>query len=149
MNVTDMQHTRGVTLVELMVVVLVLAILGSIAVPSYRNYMLRAQRTDATAQLLRVRTAQEKFFLQNNTYTADFGPAGLNMTPAAGANMPSEHGHYTITIAINVAGRPVPNFNVTAAPIAGQTADTPCANFSMNELGQRGSGPGPITTCWK
>ena len=59
---------RGVTLIELMIVVVVLAILGSISVSTYRRYMLRANRTDATTMLLRIQVAQEKFFLQNNGY---------------------------------------------------------------------------------
>jgi len=145
-----MKHrARGVTLMELMVVVAVLSIIASIAVPSYRSYLRRAQRSDATAELLRVRTAQEKFFLQNIAYTGDFGPAGLNMTPAASATRASEHGFYTITVAVNVAGRPVPNFDVSAAATGGQLDDTACQTFTINEVGVRGSSPNGITTCWK
>jgi type IV pilus assembly protein PilE len=73
-------RNRGVTLVELLMVIVIIAILSSIAVPTYRSYVLRAQRTEATATLLRVQAAQEKFFAQNNIYAADLAaapPAGL------------------------------------------------------------------------
>jgi type IV pilus assembly protein PilE len=148
-----MAREQGVTLIELMVVVVVVAVLASIAVPSYRSYMLRAQRSDARAELLRVRTAQEKFFLQNNSYTGDFGPAGLNMIAAAGATMPSEHGSYTIAVAADVAGRPAPNFDVTATAIVGQLEDAVCRTFSTNELGQVTStdsgGADSSGQCWR
>jgi len=59
---------RGVTLVELLTVVAVLAILSTIAVTAYRSHVVRTNRTDATATLLRVQVAQEKYFLQHNVY---------------------------------------------------------------------------------
>src|SRR5205823_3769710 len=60
---------RGMTLIELMVVVAIVAILASLAVGSYRRYVLRANRTDATSALLRIQVGEEKYFLQNNAYT--------------------------------------------------------------------------------
>lgn len=137
-----MNRARGVTLIELMVVVVVLAIIASIAVPSYRNYVIRAQRSDATAALLRARTAQEKFFLQNNTYMtdADFAALGLDV---------SEHGFYGID---RVDGaNPVLQYVLTATPTAGgpQAGDTTCASFTMNELGERDSDPSAPNVCWK
>jgi len=59
---------RGMTLMEIIVVVVIVGLLAAIAVPSYRQYVIRTQRTDATVALLRLATAQEKFYLQNNTY---------------------------------------------------------------------------------
>ena len=88
-----MRTRQGFSLIELMIVVLVIAIIASIAVPSYRSYVLRAQRTDATSALLRVRSTQEKFFLQNQRYMT---PAEL----AALALNASEHGYYTIASAV-------------------------------------------------
>ncbi len=65
------RHHRGVTLVELLIVIVIIAILGLIAVPSYRQYSMRAQRTEAKTALLRLAANQERFYLQNNTYTND------------------------------------------------------------------------------
>src|SRR5687767_6796375 len=80
---------RGITLIELMIVVVIVAILAGIAIPNYRAYTLRAQRTDATSALLRVGSAQEKFYLQNNTYTSNLTLLGIAGT---------ERGYYTLSI---------------------------------------------------
>jgi len=82
----------GVTLLELMTVVMVIGILAIIAVPSYRQYSMRAQRTDAKTALLRLATNQERFYLANRRYggTADLVALGFN--PAT-----SEKGAYAIS----------------------------------------------------
>ena len=46
------------TLIELMIVVAIVAILAAVALPAYRGYVLRSNRTEATATLLRVQAAQ-------------------------------------------------------------------------------------------
>ena len=46
--------TDGVTLIELMIVIVILGILASVAFPAYRNYAIRADRTEATSALLRI-----------------------------------------------------------------------------------------------
>lgn len=143
----------GITLIELMIVVVVVSILAAIAVPSYRNYVLRAQRSDATAALLRVSAAQEKFYLRNNTYTTDVTAAGLNLAPAA--PLTSEHGWYTIGVAAGPSGDLTRDFTATAAVVAGgaQATDSRCASFSINERGVRAaltSGNQDSTEeCWR
>jgi type IV pilus assembly protein PilE len=147
MRTTARRATRGVTLIELMVVVTVLAILTSIAVPSYRSYMLRAQRADAKAELLRVRTAQERFFLQNNRYATqdefdNLPPGGLGFSGT------SEHGHFLVDLSIAT-----PNtFTVRARATQGQTKDGPCQTFTIDQGGVRAStnSSGQVTTnlCW-
>ncbi len=52
---------RGMTLIELMVVVAIVAILSTLAVASYRRYVLRANRTDATSALLRIQVAEDVY----------------------------------------------------------------------------------------
>jgi len=148
-----MRFRRGFTLVELMIVVLVIAIIASIAVPSYRSYVIRAQRSDATTALLKIRTAQEKFFLQNTAYTAEFGPAGLRMMPAATTTLTTENGYYTVrmTIPDPTPGATPQSFLITATPVAGgpQASDAKCTSFTLNSDGTRTSSPNPIATCWK
>jgi type IV pilus assembly protein PilE len=141
------KYQRGVTLLELMTVVVIIGIIASIAVPSYRNYVLRAQRSDATGALLRVAAAQEKFYLQNNTYgtTAQLTALGV---------IDTEHGWYTVTISNPSAT----GFTATAtAPSASpQYVDSGCRTFTIDQSGQRGAGDSGGTTnstitakCWR
>src|SRR5207237_9689405 len=134
------QHRmRGVTLIELMVVLAIVAILSTLAVGSYRRYVLRANRTDATSALLRIQVAEEKFFLQNNVYTIDLSAAGLNVAS------PTPNGFYNLA----VVGAPIAtSFQATATATGAQTADTSCATLTINDQGQRNSAPS-TTECWR
>ena len=131
---------RGMTLIELMVVVAIVAILASLAVGSYRRYVLRANRTDATSALLRIQVAEEKFFLQNNAYTTDLSAAGL------GIPSPTSHGFYNLV----VAGAPAiaTSFKATATATGTQTQDTSCLTLTIDDQGLRNSAPS-TTDCWR
>ncbi len=134
---------QGVTLLELMVVVVVIAILGMTALPSYRQYSMRAQRTEAKAALLQLATAQERFYLQNNTYTNNF--AALNLTGM------SENNVYTL--AIPLANAQTYQANAVPTPGGGlngkdMNADVECAQFGINAQGLRTAAPDPNTACW-
>lgn len=134
---------RGVTLIELMVVVVIVGILASIAVPSYRNYVIRTQRTDAMSALLRVQAAQEKFYLQNNTYASN---ALLDDAPPAGLGISgTENGWYALAITSADLSR---TYTVTATPVSGgpQASDSHCASFSITSTGAKSA---TNTDCWR
>jgi type IV pilus assembly protein PilE len=142
-HLTTRFRMHGVTLIELMIVIVIVGILASIAVPSYRNYVVRAQRTDAMSALLRVAAAQEKFYLQNNTYAdddalADDPPAGLGISA-------TENGWYDLAITSADLTR---EFTVTATPVAGgaQATDAHCASFSLTSAGAKSA---TNTDCWR
>ena len=140
-------HSQGVTLIELIIVMIVVGTLVAIAVPSYRQYVLRTHRTEAKSALMNLAAAQEKFYLQRNRYATndeldDAPPDGLGLTAT------TENGWYTIAIAdgANAAG-----FSATATATGSQTADGDCATFTINQLGQKTatkSGGGASTACW-
>ncbi len=76
---------RGVTLMELMMVIVILGILVSVGLPNYREFVARAKRAEAKAALLQVATRQESVYLHNNEYTTDmqrlgFANSGCNIT---------------------------------------------------------------------
>lgn len=58
----------GFTLIELMVVVVIVAILASIAIPAYGDYVTRGRIPDATANLANKRAQLELFYDNNHTY---------------------------------------------------------------------------------
>jgi type IV pilus assembly protein PilE len=138
---------RGMTLVELLTVVVVVAILSTIAVNTYRNFMLRANRTDGTATLLRIQVAQEKFFLQNSRYATGAElttapPAGLGIGLGSGNLSPK--GYYTMALTAPDAT----HYTATATATGGQTQDkAACQTFTLNEQGTRT--PDDSSGCWK
>jgi len=88
---------KGFTLVELMITVAILAVLATIAIPAYQNYINRAKQSDAIIGLKAAQMAQEQFFSENNRYasTIDILP-GFNDTGAADNKFVK--GDYTLTV---------------------------------------------------
>ena len=137
---------RGVTLIELMVVIMVLAILASIAVPSYRRFLLRSQRTEAMRALMQAQTAQEKFFLQNNMYSDDL--TGAPDAGGLGLLATTDTGKYDLALVATAA-----TFTVTATAKDGQRQDEDCLEFSINQAGTRTAedegGTATTAACWR
>ena len=88
---------RGFTLIELLIAVVVIAILASIAYPSYEDYVRRGALTDATTILADVRVKMEKYYQDNSSYGPGGGACGFanpattkyfsfSCAPAAGAS---------------------------------------------------------------
>jgi len=140
----------GVTLVEMLVVVVMIGILMSIAVPSYRDYMIKANRADAKAALLKVASAQEKNYLQHHTYTTKLKGDNSQAPGALNVEAISSYEHYTIAISEADAT----GFIVTATAREGQTQDKDCPVFAMDEAGRKFGGKLPISDdtnepeCW-
>jgi len=59
---------RGFTLIEILVAVTIIGILVAIALPNYRDYVLRGKITEATSTLSDLRLRAEKFYGDNRTY---------------------------------------------------------------------------------
>ena len=80
------QEKKGVTLIEVMVVVAIVGFLAAIAIPAYNDYVTRSRRSDAYTALETVRAAQEMYRAENGGYAFNFSAlagCGANM---AGAN---------------------------------------------------------------
>lgn len=106
----------GFSLIELMIVVVVIAILSAIALPSYRDYTIRGKITEATANLADMRVKMEQYFQDNRTYAG--GVAGVTAPCTAGAGavpLPGNTRFFTFTCALAAT-----TFTVTATGIAAQ-----------------------------
>ena len=66
--------SKGFTLVELMIVVVIIGILAAVAVPAYFNYILRTRQSDAYHNLLDIKAAQEMVYSLDNKYAGDYEP---------------------------------------------------------------------------
>ena len=137
-------RNSGFTLIELMVVLLIVGILGAVAVPSYRQYVIRSHRTEAKTALLRLAANQERHYLQNNTYTDDLEALGF----ATGV---SDNGVYTLSVPIADAL----TYQAIAVPTPGggpnsldMSQDATCALFMIDAAGQRRAFPDLDGKCW-
>jgi type IV pilus assembly protein PilE len=141
-------HHRGFTLIELMIVVAVVGILATIAYPSFQDYVRRAARAEARAAMLHMAQLQERNFSDRGAYVAI--ASGLRSDGWQSANWSGSDFNtrkYDVTVALNVAsGSTTLPFVITATPL---TADAKCGNLTLASDGTRGSSAGDLATCWK
>ena len=76
-----MRSSRGFTIIEIMIVVAMVAILASIAVPSYTQYVTRSKIAEATTALSSHRVKMEQFFQDNRTYVGACAPGTVAPLP--------------------------------------------------------------------
>ena len=131
----------GVTLIELMAVVTVIAVLGMIAIPSYRQYTMRAHRAEAKTALLQIQANQERFYIANRTYSGDPDELGF-------AGDISERGTY----ALEITDARTPTYTAKATPRSGgafdMTEDDQCDSFSITAQGVRTATGTAPANCW-
>ncbi|MCY1215096.1 Type IV minor pilin ComP, DNA uptake sequence receptor [compost metagenome] len=116
------QHSQartsgGFTLIEVMITVAIVAILASIALPSYRQYIVRSKRSAAQAQMMDIANRQQQFLIANRSY------ANTTALTASGYSLPAEvSSNYSYEVTLQEAGLP-PAFTITFTPIGSQVGD--------------------------
>lgn len=69
--------TRGFTLIELMMVLVIMGVLGTLALPAYRDHVLRSKRVEAKVALNALAVAQERFFSVHHHYASRVASLGI------------------------------------------------------------------------
>ena len=134
------KRMKGITLLELMIVVVVVGILAATAYPSYRQYVVKARWTEAKTALTETAANLERCFTRFNVYNNGTCP-----DVTLPVNFTTPKGSYTITTTTLTAT----TFTLQAAPAGGQTGDTLCGNFTLTSANVRGvSGSKPVQHCW-
>ena len=132
------KHMSGITLIELMIVVVIVSILAAVAFPNYQEFSARAKRNEAKAALLQIKINQERFYLNNNTFTQDMTQLGFAADPFT-----TDTGSYIIDV---TAASPS-NFSATATYQLGGNEASKCQTFTIDGRGAKTSGP--ETNCWE
>ena len=79
-----MRSSKGFTLIEILIVLVILAVIIGLAVPIYQTTVKRAYRAEALQNLSALRQSEIRFLAQNNTYTANIGALDYDPTNVAG-----------------------------------------------------------------
>lgn len=102
-----MVRSKGFTLVELMITVVIVSILAAVAYPSYKKHIVKTRRSAAQSHLLDVSQYQQQYLLDARAYATDLG-APLPTAPTDVSK------YYTITLETTVG--PPSTFKLTATP---------------------------------
>lgn len=128
-----MKQLRGLTLVELLIVMAIIGILTAIAFPSYEAYLKKGRRADAQTLMMDIATKEQQYLLDARTYTATIGAGGLGISTSGWTCAATcTNAFYTITVA--PVGATPPTFTITAAPQGPQVGD---GNLTLDHQGNR------------
>lgn len=133
----------GFTLVELMVVVAIVAILSSVAIPWYGQYVQRGNRGDGISSLQALLDAQERFYSDNVSYTTNLTQLGVS-DPFI-----SPKGNYSITARQCTQGSAtLPLTQCVELVAAGLNAQADDGNLVTNTIGLQQRVLGSDTFTW-
>ncbi|MBL8287912.1 MAG: prepilin-type N-terminal cleavage/methylation domain-containing protein [Rubrivivax sp.] len=120
---------RGFTTIELMIAVVILAIVLSLAFPSYQGAMRKSRRTEAFTALSTVQQAQERHRSTNTAFTTLLTAATTATPPGLGLVTRTPTGYYDVTI----GSADATTYVATATAVTGtsQAADGACAVLAV------------------
>jgi len=141
---------RGLSLIELMVVVAIVAIISAFAYPSYERYVIKTKRSIAQNALLQIADRQQQFFMDNKRFAADLTDLGFGANP----HVVDDDGNATVAgdskavYSLSLSNVTATTWTLTAAPLHGQLSrDTYCGSLSITQAGTKGKS-GAYDKCW-
>ena len=133
-----MERNKGFTLIEMMIVVVIVAILATVVIPSYNDYIKRGRVSEAASNLSALRVSMEQYYQDNRTYV-NGGVCGIGATPTA-----TQYFSYTCGSAFNTANGATASTYVISAVGLGSMAGF---GYTIDQLNNKVSNmTAPATT---
>ncbi|WP_274620352.1 type IV pilin protein [Colwellia maritima] len=123
-----LKKSSGFTLMELMITVAIIGILAGIAYPSYVEFVLRSNRSEAQRELMRFANLQEQVFVDTRAYAANM--VGLG---ESSATITTESTNYEI----QVLNQTATTFTLRATGKNNQVKDVGCVTLNIDQLGTK------------
>ena len=96
-SLMTMRSEAGFSLIEIIIVVVIVGILATIALPAYQDSVRKGQRSDAKAGLLGVASRMEQFMLDRGTYTVDMEDLATRRAPPSCCHTPGRRALPVVT----------------------------------------------------
>lgn len=137
-------NQKGLTLIELMIVVAIVGIISAIAYPSYQGYIEKSRRTVAQGELLELAQWMERQYSVTGAYPTDSASLPPSNLTETGSNDPL---YYTATLAAGAVGT---NYQLIITPVIGSSQENDeCGLLFITHTGEKGQASGAPATCWR
>ena len=148
-------RTRGFTLLEVMIVVVIVGVLAAIALPAYQSQVRKSNRSAAQQFMQDVALREQQIMMDQRGYvpvtdTAYFGNKPSNSNSGVGLAAPSSTtGKYTFVVTRDNTTTP-PSYTITATAVGSQDKDASLNKMSLDHLGHRKTytSGGTVTGSW-
>lgn len=146
-----MRRSSGFTLIELMITVAIIAIIASIALPSYRNYILKANRAAAKTTLVELQARQDGYYVDRRRYASTLTALGYPANPSwiSAAGEPDTEEMDRSIYRIELSAVTTNGYRLEAIPVGSQTDDERCGTLSVIASGRKQASGSDGVDCWR